>query len=47
MPQIFIDETQVATGETLREDPFKAEVKKTVEAFKGIDFKTAPDLLGM
>ena len=46
VPQIFIDETQLATGETLREDPFKAEVKKTVEAFKGIDFKTAPELLG-
>jgi Ca-activated chloride channel homolog len=46
VPQMFIDETQLATGQTLREDPFKAEVKKTVEAFKGIDFKTAPDLLG-
>ena len=46
VPQIFIEETQLATGETLREYPFKPEVKKTVEAFKGIDFKTAPDLLG-
>jgi hypothetical protein len=46
VPQIFIDETNLATGETLREDPFKAQVKKTVEAFKGIDFQTAPELLG-
>jgi Ca-activated chloride channel homolog len=46
VPQIFIDETNLATGETLREEPFKAQVKKTVEAFKGIDFQTAPELLG-
>jgi uncharacterized membrane protein len=46
VPQVFIEETQLATGETLRENPFKPEVRKTVEAFKGIDFKTAPELLG-
>jgi Ca-activated chloride channel homolog len=46
VPQIFVEETQLATGETLREEPFKPEVVKTVEAFKGIDFKTAPQLLG-
>jgi len=46
VPQIFIDETQMAKGETLQEEHFKPEVKKNVEAFKGIDFKTAPELLG-
>jgi uncharacterized membrane protein/Mg-chelatase subunit ChlD len=46
VPQIFIEETRLAAGKTLREDPFKPVVKKTVEAFKGIDFQTAPELLG-
>ena len=46
VPQVFVEETQLATGETLQEKPFKPEIKKTVEAFKGIDFKTMPDLLG-
>ncbi len=46
VPQIFTQETELATGKTLKEDPFKPVVKKTVEAFKGIDFKTAPQLLG-
>jgi hypothetical protein len=46
VPQIFIDETRLTTGETLREDPFTPEVRKTVEAFKGIDFAKAPLLLG-
>jgi len=46
VPQIFTQETELATGKTLKEDPFKAIVKKAVEAFKGIDFKSAPNLLG-
>ncbi len=46
VPQIFTQETEMATGKTLREEPFRPLVKKTVEAFKGIDFKTAPTLLG-
>jgi Ca-activated chloride channel family protein len=46
VPQIFTQETEMATGKTLKEEPFKAQVKKTVEAFKGIDFKSAPNLLG-
>jgi Ca-activated chloride channel family protein len=46
VPQIFTQETQLAAGKTLREEPFKPTVKKTVEAFKGIDFKSAPTLLG-
>ena len=46
VPQIFTQETELATGKTLKEEPFKAIVKKTVEAFKGIDFATAPNLLG-
>ncbi len=46
VPQIFTEETELATGKTLREESFKPVVKKTVEAFKGIDFNTAPALLG-
>jgi Ca-activated chloride channel family protein len=46
VPQIFTEETELATGKTLREESFKPVVKKNVEAFKGIDFDTAPPLLG-
>src|SRR5262249_48978176 len=46
VPQIFTQETEMATGKSLKEEPFKLVVKKNVEAFKGIDFKTAPNLLG-
>src|SRR3989441_1569889 len=46
VPQIFTEETELATGKTLREESFKPVVKKNVEAFKGIDFKAAPNLLG-
>ena len=40
VPQIFTEETELATGKTLREESFKPVVKKNVEAFKGIDFNT-------
>lgn len=46
VPQIFTQETQLATKGTLREEPFKPVVKKQVDAFKGIDFNQAPQLLG-
>jgi uncharacterized membrane protein len=46
VPQIFTEETELATGKTLREESFKPVVKKNVEAFKGIDFAAAPPLLG-
>jgi len=46
VPQIFLKETELALGKTLQEQPFLPVVKKTVEAFKGIDFKAAPRLLG-
>jgi Ca-activated chloride channel homolog len=46
VPQIFTEETELATGKTLREESFKPVVKKNVEAFKGIDFEAAPPLLG-
>jgi uncharacterized membrane protein/uncharacterized protein YegL len=46
VPQIFTEETELATGKTLREESFKPVVKKNVEAFKGINFDTAPPLLG-
>jgi Ca-activated chloride channel homolog len=46
VPQVFIKETELALGKTLQEQPFLPIVKKSVEAFKGIDFGTAPRLLG-
>ena len=46
VPQIFTEETQLATQGTLREEPFQPKVVKDVEAFKGIDFGNAPPLLG-
>jgi uncharacterized membrane protein len=46
VPQIFTEETEMATGKTLREESFKPVVKKNVDAFKGIDFEAAPPLLG-
>jgi hypothetical protein len=46
VPQIFVEETERAKGKTLHEQSFQPVVKKTVDAFKGIDFKTAPPLLG-
>lgn len=46
VPQIFIKETELALGKTLQEQPFLPIVKKNVEAFKGIDFASAPRLLG-
>jgi Ca-activated chloride channel homolog len=46
VPQIFVDETELTKGKALREDPFIPLVKKPAELFKGIDFETAPPLLG-
>jgi len=46
VPQIFIKETELALGKTLQEQPFLPILKKPVEAFKGLDFTTAPRLLG-
>jgi uncharacterized membrane protein len=46
VPQIFTKETQLVTGNTLREEPFKPVLKKPVEAFKGINLAAAPQLLG-
>jgi len=44
VPQVFSQETQLA--KSLREEAFRPVVKKVVEAFKGIDFNAAPQLLG-
>jgi uncharacterized membrane protein len=46
VPQIFIKETELALGKTLQEQPFLPILKKSVAAFKGIDFEKAPRLLG-
>jgi Ca-activated chloride channel homolog len=45
VPQVFSQETEMA--KSLKEDePFRPVVMKTVEAFKGLDLKAAPQLLG-
>jgi uncharacterized protein YegL len=44
--QIFIEETQIALEATLVEESFSPLVKREIEAFKGIDFATAPPLKG-
>jgi uncharacterized membrane protein/uncharacterized protein YegL len=46
VPQVFVEESELATGKSLREEPFQPMVKKMVEAFKGIDMETAPELRG-
>lgn len=44
--QIFIEETQIALEATLVEESFSPLVKRDIEAFRGIDFATAPPLKG-
>jgi Ca-activated chloride channel homolog len=46
VPQVFQDESELATGTTLREGAFAPVVKKNVQLLRGIDFKAAPRLLG-
>ena len=46
VPQIFVDETQLAKGTALREDPFVPLIKKNAQTFKGINFGNTPPLLG-
>jgi uncharacterized membrane protein len=46
VPDVFTDETEHATGTTLREQPFTPIVKKDVQAFKGIELAKAPALRG-
>ena len=47
VPQIFQDETELAAGKSLQEENFKPTVKKTVEAFKGIDFQDCSGTAGI
>lgn len=46
VPQIFIDETRMASQRTLVEEDFDLVVRRRIEAFRGIDFASAPDLKG-
>jgi Ca-activated chloride channel family protein len=46
VPQVFSYEAEFTTGTTLRESPFTPVVTKNAQVLKGIDFQTAPDLLG-
>ena len=46
VPQIFIEETQIATSSTLVEEPVETTIMSPVEAFTGIDLAGAPSLKG-
>ncbi len=46
VPQIFIEETQIAVQATLVEEPFQPVLSRPIEALMGIDFSTAPRLRG-
>ena len=46
VPQIFTEETELATQGTLEEEPFQAIVVNDAEVLNGIDFLNAPLLLG-
>jgi uncharacterized membrane protein len=46
VPQIFIEETQLAVQTTLTEKPFQPTLRHRIEAFRGIDFTSAPKLRG-
>ena len=46
VPQIFVEETQIASQATLVEEPVVTSVRRSVEAFTGIDLGSAPALKG-
>ncbi len=46
VPQIFNQDVESSAGESLQEGSFKLIVTKSVEAFKGIDWNSAPRLQG-
>jgi len=46
VPQIFNQDVESSAGESLQEASFKLIVTKSVEAFKGIDWNSAPRLQG-
>ncbi len=46
VPQIFNKDLEDSVGEAFEETAFKPIVTKQAEAFKGIDFQSAPKLLG-
>ena len=46
VPQIFNEDVESSAGQSLQETSFKLIVTKSVEAFKGIDWNSAPRLQG-
>jgi len=46
VPQVFVKETERAIRSTFAEAPFRPAVRKPVELFAGLDFASAPPLLG-
>ena len=46
VPQVFIQETQIASQQTLIEENVRATIANSVELFKGIDLGSAPPLRG-
>ena len=46
VPQVFVKETERAAKPTLVEEPFRPIEKKRIDALRGVDLSSAPDLLG-
>jgi uncharacterized membrane protein len=46
VPQVFVEESELATRKSLREGPFRPIVSKVTEAMKGVDLDSAPELRG-
>ncbi len=46
VPQVFIEETQIASQATLVEEPVETSIMTPVEAFTGLDLAAAPSLRG-
>ncbi len=46
VPQVFIQETQIASQQTLIEESVQATIASQVEAFTGVDMASAPPLRG-
>ena len=46
VPQLFVEDTQSVSQTALVEEPFRPVVKRKIEALRGLDFATAPPLLG-
>lgn len=46
IPRIFVQETNLVNNSPVREEPFVPKISSAVELVRGVDFETAPPLLG-